>query len=275
MLTTPTSSMASVAIGGDAPLAFIAGPCVVESADMANTYAARLAEMAQRHGVGLVFKASYDKANRTSIDSYRGPGADKALPFLRDAADAAGVPLLVDVHSEAQAAQAAEYADVVQIPAFLCRQTDLLLACAKTGKPVNVKKGQFMAPGDMKHAIAKLQHGGATDITLTERGTSFGYHNLVVDMRGLAIMRSLGVPVIFDATHSVQLPGGAGGKSGGQREFVAPLARAATAVGVDGIYAEVHENPAVAKSDGPNALTFEMLDALMARLVAIHSVVRA
>ena len=262
--------MGTVTIGQGQPLAFICGPCVAEDENMAQDYAARLKTLSQKHQIPMVFKASFDKANRTSITSYRGPGAQKGLPFLKEAAQANGLPLLVDVHQPEQAAMAAEFADVLQIPAFLCRQTDLLVACADTGKPVNVKKGQFLAPQDMAHVVKKLQASGAGNISVTERGTAFGYHNLVVDMRSLMIMGDLGVPVVFDATHSVQLPGAGDGKSGGQREFVMPLARAAVAVGCDAIYAEVHHKPEIAKSDGPNALTFEMLDDLMGALLRIR-----
>jgi 2-dehydro-3-deoxyphosphooctonate aldolase (KDO 8-P synthase) len=273
-MATRKIRMGNVHLGADLPLVFICGPCVCEDRTMAMDYAARLAGLSEKHQVPMVFKASYDKANRTSIDSYRGPGAEKALPFLREAAETAGLPLLVDVHTPDQVPLASEMADVLQVPAFLSRQTDLLVACGKSGRAVNVKKGQFLAPADMRHAVAKLESTGATDISLTERGTSFGYHNLVVDMRGLPIMAATGYPVIFDATHSVQLPGAGDGQSGGQREYVATLARAATAVGVDGIYAEVHADPAQAKSDGPNALTFEMLDDLIASLKAIDALVR-
>ncbi len=265
------SQMGNVKIGYGLPLAFICGPCVAEDKQMAMDYAGELKSLSEKHQVPLIFKASYDKANRTSITSYRGPGIEKGLPFLKEAAQNQDLPLLVDVHSTQQAEIAKEFADVLQIPAFLCRQTDLLVACAETGKPVNVKKGQFLAPQDMAHVVQKLREGGAQGISVTERGTSFGYQNLIVDMRGLAIMRSIGVPVVFDATHSVQLPGAGGGKSGGQREFVLPLARAAVAVGCDAIYAEVHHKPEIAKSDGPNALTFPMLDELMGTLKRIRS----
>ncbi|MBL91009.1 MAG: 3-deoxy-8-phosphooctulonate synthase [Myxococcales bacterium] len=270
-MTKNQCKMGDVTIGQGQPLAFICGPCVAEDENMAQDYAARLKALSEKHQIPMVFKASFDKANRTSITSYRGPGAQKGLPFLKEAAETNGLPLLVDVHQPEQAALAAEFADVLQIPAFLCRQTDLLVACAETGKPVNVKKGQFLAPQDMAHVVKKLEASGAGNISVTERGTAFGYHNLVVDMRSLMIMGDLGVPVVFDATHSVQLPGAGDGKSGGQREFVMPLARAAVAVGCDAIYAEVHHNPEIAKSDGPNALTFEMLDDLMGALLRIRN----
>tara|TARA_B100000683_G_scaffold264167_2_gene293364 strand:- start:2875 stop:3702 length:828 start_codon:yes stop_codon:yes gene_type:complete len=270
-MTKNQCKMGDVTIGQGQPLAFICGPCVAEDENMAQDYAARLKALSEKYQIPMVFKASFDKANRTSITSYRGPGAQKGLPFLKEAAETNGLPLLVDVHQPEQAALAAEFADVLQIPAFLCRQTDLLVACAETGKPVNVKKGQFLAPQDMAHVVKKLEASGAGNISVTERGTAFGYHNLVVDMRSLMIMGDLGVPVVFDATHSVQLPGAGDGKSGGQREFVMPLARAAVAVGCDAIYAEVHHNPEIAKSDGPNALTFEMLDDLMGALLRIRN----
>ena len=271
---TQPSLMGNVPVGGEHPPVLIAGPCVAEHEEMAMTYAQRLKVLTHKHGVPFIFKASFDKANRTSGQSFRGPGAVEGLRFLSKVRKEVGVPLLVDVHECAQVAAAAEVADVLQVPAFLSRQTDLIEECARSGKAVNVKKGQFLAPDDVVHIISKAREAGSTNISITERGTTFGYHNLVVDMRGLWQMRQYGAPVIFDATHSVQLPGGAGGKSGGQREYVGPLARAAAAVGVDGFYMEVHENPAVAKSDGPNALTFEMLDELLGDLVRINAAVR-
>ena len=269
-MTDQTCQMGPFTLGPGHPLTFICGPCVAEDAKMAHDYAARLKALSDKHAVNMVFKASFDKANRTSINSYRGPGPMQGLPFLQKAAQENGLPLLVDVHQPEQAALAADFVDVLQVPAFLCRQTDLLAACAATGKPVNVKKGQFLAPQDMAHVVQKLRASGAEHISVTERGTAFGYHNLVVDMRSLRIMADLKVPVVFDATHSVQLPGAGDGKSGGQREFVAPLAKAAVAVGCDAIYAEVHHKPEIAKSDGPNALTFEMLDDLMGTLLRIR-----
>ncbi|MBI5498113.1 MAG: 3-deoxy-8-phosphooctulonate synthase [Deltaproteobacteria bacterium] len=265
--------MGPVPVGGNHPPVFIAGPCVAEDAAMAFGYARRLKDITARHGVPFVFKASYDKANRTSGQSFRGPGLKEGLAFLGAAAREVGVPLLVDVHETAQVGPAAAVADVLQVPAFLSRQTDLVEECARSGRALNVKKGQFLAPDDVTHILSKAREAGGKNLTITERGTTFGYHNLVVDMRGLWLMRQYGAPVIFDATHSVQLPGGAGGKSGGQREMVAPLARAAAAVGVDGYYMEVHEKPELAKSDGPNALTFEMLDELVGDLVRIHRAV--
>jgi 2-dehydro-3-deoxyphosphooctonate aldolase (KDO 8-P synthase) len=270
---TKDCRLGSIPLGANHPPVLIAGPCIAEDEDMAHSYALRLKEITTRHGVPFVFKASFDKANRTSGNSYRGPGAKEGLRFLAKVRKEVGVPLLTDVHECAQVAAAAEAADILQVPAFLCRQTDLVEECARSGRALNIKKGQFLAPDDVPHILDKAREAGAKDLSITERGTSFGYHNLVVDMRGLWLMRQYGAPVIFDATHSVQLPGAAGGKSGGQREMVAPLARAAAAVGVDGFYMEVHANPAVAKSDGPNALTFEMLDELLADLVKISAAV--
>jgi 2-dehydro-3-deoxyphosphooctonate aldolase (KDO 8-P synthase) len=278
MATIPQTSVVSlggVPMGGHHPPVFVAGPCIAEDESMARTYAMRLKAITSRHGAAFVFKASYDKANRTSGHSYRGPGVEQGLAFLGRVRKELQVPLLVDVHETAQVRLAAQVADVLQVPAFLCRQTDLLEACARTGRPVNIKKGQFLAPDDIPHIVGKAREAGAKDVSVTERGTTFGYHNLVVDMRGLWQMRQYGAPVVFDATHSVQLPGGADGKSGGQREMVAPLARAAAAVGVDAFYMEVHENPALAKSDGPNALTFEMFEALLVDLMRIHAAVRS
>ncbi|MEW5848882.1 MAG: 3-deoxy-8-phosphooctulonate synthase [Myxococcota bacterium] len=271
--TNPTM-LGNVPLGGGAPPVLIAGPCIAEHYEMARSYAERLKEITTRHKVPFVFKASYDKANRTSGQSYRGPGLKEGLAFLGKAAREVGVPLLVDVHECHQVGPAAEVADVIQVPAFLSRQTDLVEECARSGKAVNVKKGQFLAPDDVVHILSKAWEAGAKNVSITERGSTFGYHNLVVDMRGLWQMRQYKAPVIFDATHSVQLPGGAGGSSGGQREFVAPLARAAAAVGVDGFYMEVHHDPPKAKSDGPNALTFEMLDELLTDLVRINNAVR-
>ena len=229
---------------------------------------------ASEAGFSYVFKASFDKANRTSLDSYRGPGLEKGLEMLAEIKQRLGVPVTSDIHEPWQAEPASEVLDLLQIPAFLCRQTDLILAAARTGLPVNIKKGQFLSPWDMRYALEKAQKGGAKLVLLTERGTTFGYHNLVVDMRSLQIMRSFGAPVIFDATHSVQLPGGAGGASGGQREFVSPLARAAVAAGVDGIFMEVHPRPEEALCDGPNSLPLEEARKLLLVLKDIFQVVR-
>ena len=261
--------------GNDLPFALIAGPCALESRAHALEMAAALKEIAERVGVDLVYKTSFDKANRTSADSPRGIGLESALPIFAELREATGLPVLTDVHSEAQCAIAAEVVDILQIPAFLCRQTDLLLAAAATGKTVNVKKGQFLAPWDMANVVAKLETGGASGILVTERGASFGYNTLVSDMRSLPILARSGHPVVFDATHSVQQPGGLGGKSGGQREFVPVLARAALAVGVAAVFMEVHQDPDNAPSDGPNMVRLDQLEALLKTLVEIDRVAKA
>lgn len=257
-------------VGDGAPLLLICGPDVVETEAMTLRAAEAVQRLSQKHGVPLVFKCSFDKANRTSLKSYRGPGMAEGLRVLARVKREVGLPILTDVHETAQVAPAAEVADVLQVPAFLCRQTDLLVACAKSGRSVNVKKGQFVAPRDMRPALAKLQESGARDVLLTERGASFGYNNLVVDMRSLAIMRGLGAPVCFDATHSVQLPSAAGDSTGGERAFVRPLARAAVAAGVDALFLEVHEEPSKALCDGPNSLDFAELDILLGEVTAIR-----
>ncbi len=267
-----TVSVGSVTFG-DGPLTLIAGPCVIEDLDTTLAIADHLVQLAVRHEIDLVFKASYDKANRTSIQSFRGPGIDEGLRILEQVKQEFAVPVLSDVHDISQLAAASAVLDILQIPAFLSRQTDLLVAAAETGKTVNVKKGQFLAPWDMQQVVGKLKESGAQGVLLTERGTTFGYNNLVVDMRSLAIMRGLGCPVIFDATHAVQLPGGAGGASGGQREFVASLSRAAVAVGVDGLFWEVHPDPDRALCDGPNSLHLRSLDAILTQVLEIHAVV--
>ncbi len=261
-------------LGAGAPLFLIAGPCVIESESHARMLAERLAEIARSLKLPFIYKASYDKANRTSVNSFRGPGLQAGLRILKKIRDELGVPVLTDVHEPAQAAPAAEVCDVLQIPAFLCRQTDLLLAAGKTGRAVNVKKGQFLSPQEMVHAVEKIATTGNRRILLTERGTSFGYQNLVVDMRSFPILRRLGYPVVFDVTHSVQLPGGAGNASGGQPEFIEPLARAAVAAGVDGLFMEVHDNPAAAKSDGANAVPLDRMPALIERLVRLAALTR-
>ena len=259
----------AVTFGNDLPLAFIAGPCALESRDHAMTMAEALRDMADRLGVGVVYKSSFDKANRTSLTGRRGLGLKEALPVFAEIKEKFGFPILTDVHENDQCAAAAEVVDVLQIPAFLCRQTDLLLAAAATGKPVNVKKGQFLAPWDMKNVVAKVKGSGNPNVLVTERGASFGYNTLVSDMRALPIMaEQTGAPVIFDATHSVQQPGGQGTSSGGQREFVPVLARAAVAVGVAGVFIETHDNPAEAFSDGPNQVPLAELEGLLARLMA-------
>ena len=261
------------AAGGDAPL-FISGPCVIESEAHALALALQLASWARDLKLNLVFKASFDKANRTSLKSYRGPGLKKGLEILAKVKKESGLGVLTDVHEPGQAEECAKVADVLQVPAFLCRQTDLLVACARTGKAVNVKKGQFLSPWEMAYAVDKLVSSGCKKILLTERGASFGYNNLVVDMRSIEIMRGFGFPVIFDATHSVQLPGGSAGASSGQREFIGVLARAAAAAGADGFFMEVHEEPGRALSDGPNALPLQEFPALCKRLTAFHRLAR-
>jgi 2-dehydro-3-deoxyphosphooctonate aldolase (KDO 8-P synthase) len=256
-------------VGASHPHFVIAGPCVIESERIVLETAQRIAEITRALGIPYVFKSSYDKANRSSISSFRGPGIRAGLAVLRKVREQVGVPVLTDIHSADEAAQAAEAADILQIPAFLCRQTDLLIAAAKTGRVVNVKKGQFLSPWEMGNVVKKLEESGNARILLTERGSSFGYNNLVVDMRALPIMRSLGYPVVFDATHSVQLPGGGGTKSSGQREFVAPLACAAAAAGCDGFFMEVHPDPDHAPSDGPNMVPLHDLKTLLERLLRI------
>ena len=262
-----------LAVGPGCPLVLIAGPCVVEGEDFMLRLAETLASMSRAHGVGLVFKSSFDKANRSSSGSSRGPGLERGLATLARVKEELGIPVTTDIHESWQAEVAADVADVLQIPAFLCRQTDLLNAAAATGRAVNVKKGQFLSPAEMSNVVGKLQAADCSRLLLTERGTSFGYGNLVVDFRSLPQLRALGYPVVFDATHSVQLPGGLGMSSGGQREHVAPLARAAAAVGVDALFIEVHEAPDSAPSDGPNMLTPEALDQLLGDVVKLHSAV--
>jgi 2-dehydro-3-deoxyphosphooctonate aldolase (KDO 8-P synthase) len=256
---------------GAGRLFLIAGPCVIESRDSVMRHSAALAKISDETGVPIVFKASYDKANRTSGKSFRGIGLDEGLRILADARTATGLPVLTDVHEAGQCAPTAEAVDILQIPALLCRQTDLLIAAASTGKPVNIKKGQFLAPWDMRHALGKAREAGGRSVILTERGATFGYGNLVSDFRSLEIMRDLGAPVVFDATHSVQLPGAGGDKSAGERRFIPTLARAAVAVGTDGLFMEVHENPDAALSDGPNSLHLSDLAELLRRLLAIHA----
>jgi 2-dehydro-3-deoxyphosphooctonate aldolase (KDO 8-P synthase) len=261
-------------VGGGAPLLLVAGPCVIESESHAIETALAVRDIARHIGVPYVFKASYDKANRTSGGSFRGPGLQEGLRVLARVREAAGVPILTDIHEASQAAPVAEVADVLQIPAFLSRQTDILLAAAKTGRVVNIKKGQFLAPADMRHAIAKVAAAGNRRVIVTERGFSFGYHNLVVDMRAFPILRSLGYPVVYDVTHSLQLPGAGDGVTSGQPEFIEPLASAGVAAGVDGVFLEVHERPERAKSDAQNALRLDLLEPLLARLVRIHDIAR-
>ncbi len=263
----------SISIGPGAPLFLMAGPCVLESDTLAWEVAQEMKAITSRLGISYVFKASYDKANRTSLTSFRGPGVEKGLRILGRLREEVGVPVVSDIHEPAHAEMAANYLDILQIPAFLCRQTDLLVAAARTGKVVNVKKGQFVSPWDMEHAVNKVRSAGGERILLTERGSCFGYNNLVVDMRSLPVMRSFGCPVIYDATHSVQLPGGAGGSSSGQREFIPALARAAMAAGVDGLFLEVHPEPDKALCDGPNSLPLAEVEALLKQLLAVRQAV--
>jgi 2-dehydro-3-deoxyphosphooctonate aldolase (KDO 8-P synthase) len=270
----PVALAPGVAVGNGRPLAFIAGPCVIESPEHALRLARILAEIARELGFPLVFKASFDKANRSSLASYRGPGLTDGLAALAEVKRATGLPVLTDVHEPEQAAAAAEVVDALQVPAFLCRQTDLLLAAAATGRIVNVKKGQFLSPQEMPFVIAKLRQGGAGEIWQTERGTTFGYQNLVVDMRSFALMKANGCPAIFDASHSVQLPGAGGGRSGGQREFIPPLARAALAAGADGLFIETHPQPEAAISDGPNMIPLTELPGLLERCLAVWRAAR-
>ena len=267
-------SIGNFRIGGSQPLVLIAGPCVIESEAHALMLAERLVEIAEHARMPFIFKASYDKANRSSEQSYRGPGLTEGLRILKEIKQRFQLPILTDIHETSHAAAAAEVADVLQIPAFLSRQTDLLAAAGKTGRVVNLKKGQFLSPWEMANAVEKVAKTGNDRVILTERGASFGYQNLVVDMRSFPILRRTSCPVVFDVTHSVQLPGGEGKSSGGQPEFIEPLARAGTAVGVDGIFLEVHENPAKALSDGTNALPLAELPALLGKLTQIAALVR-
>jgi 2-dehydro-3-deoxyphosphooctonate aldolase (KDO 8-P synthase) len=274
-MTMRSVTVGSITIGEGHPLALIGGPCAIESESFMLDVAARLRDIAAKAGVPFIFKSSYDKANRTSIHSYRGPGLRRGLDILHKIKDAVGVPVLSDVHAVEEVAAAAEVLDVLQIPAFLCRQTDLVVAAARTGKPVNVKKGQFLAPWDARNIVDKVRSAGNEQVLLTERGVSFGYNNLVADMRSLVIMRRFGVPVVFDATHSVQLPGGAGTASSGQREFVPHLARAAIATGCcDALFMEIHPDPDRAPSDGPNMLRLDDLPAVLAQVTQIDRIVR-
>lgn len=263
-----------MAIGGSSPLLLIAGPCVIENEAATLRAAERLIEITSKIGMPLVFKASYDKANRTSVAAFRGPGMQEGLRILAKVKETFGLPLLSDIHSIEQIDEAAAVLDILQIPAFLCRQTDLVVAAARSGKVLNIKKGQFLAPWDMKNVVGKAIESGNSNLILTERGVSFGYNNLVADMRSLPIMRGMGFPVVFDATHSVQLPGGQGASSGGQREFVEYLGRAAVATGIDGIFMEVHDNPDKALCDGPNSIKLADLGELLRKLKAIDAIVK-
>jgi 2-dehydro-3-deoxyphosphooctonate aldolase (KDO 8-P synthase) len=271
------SAMVSVGkakFGNDLPFALMAGPCALESRAHALEMASALKEIADRLGLGLVYKSSFDKANRTSASSARGLGLTEALPIFAEVREKTGLPVVTDVHQPDQCAAAAEAVDVLQIPAFLCRQTDLLVAAAKTGKPVNVKKGQFLAPWDMRHVVAKVVGVGNPNVLVTERGVSFGYNTLISDMRALPILAETGAPVIFDATHSVQQPGGQGTSSGGERRFVPVLARAAVAVGVAGLFIETHQDPDKAPSDGPNMVPLRALEPLLSELIAIDQLTK-
>ena len=266
-------SVGALSIGGGHPFALVAGPCVIESAAHALDMAISLKEIAARCGVPLIFKASYDKANRTSRLSFRGPGLDAGLRTLADIKSRTGLPILTDIHEPSHAPRAAEVVDVLQIPAFLCRQTDLLVAAARTGKAVNVKKGQFLAPHDMRHVIEKISGEGNQSVLVTERGVSFGYNNLVVDVRAFPMLRALGYPVVFDVTHSLQLPGAGDGVTSGLAQYIEPLASAGVAAGVDALFMEVHEEPARAKSDASNALRLDLLEPLLRKLTRIERAV--
>lgn len=274
MIPVAVGDTADIALGGGRPFVLVAGPCVIESEEHALGLAQAIAAIAGRAGVPFIFKASYDKANRTSGRSFRGPGLREGLRVLGAIKSRTHLRILTDIHEPAQAAAAADVADVLQIPAFLSRQTDLLVAAARTGRVVNIKKGQFLAPGDMRHAIAKVRDAGNDRVIVTERGTSFGYHDLVVDMRAFPIMRELGVPVIFDVTHSLQLPGAGDGVTAGLSQYIQPLASAGVGAGVDGIFLEVHEEPARARSDAQNALALNLLEPLLRRLTAIDAVAK-
>ena len=274
MTETREISVGTLRLGGENPLFLIAGPCVIESESHARMMAERVKKIATDAGVPYIFKASYDKANRSSIQSFRGPGLTEGLRILAKIRKELSIPILTDIHEASQAAAAAEVADILQIPAFLARQTDLLLAAAKTGRIINIKKGQFLAPWDMRNVVEKVASCGNHSILLTERGASFGYNNLVVDMRTFPILKEFGYPVVYDVTHSVQLPGEQGNSSGGQPEFIEPLARAGVAAGVDGIFLETHDNPQAALSDGANALPLAQLPELLSRLKALAGLVR-
>jgi len=261
-----------IVIGRGSPLVLVSGPCVIEDYETTREIAGTLKEITSKLEIPFIFKASYDKANRTSIAAFRGPGLNDGLRVLKEIKEELGIPILSDVHRISEIPAAARILDIIQIPAFLCRQTDVIIEVAKTGKPVNIKKGQFLAPWDMANVVEKITSAGNHRILITERGTMFGYNNLVVDFRGFMIMRKIGYPVIFDATHSVQLPGGAGASSGGQREYAPVLARAAAAAGVDGIFMEVHSNPDKALCDGPNSLKLDTISELLSQLKSIHAI---
>jgi 2-dehydro-3-deoxyphosphooctonate aldolase (KDO 8-P synthase) len=267
-------ALGPIRFGNKRPFVLIGGPCVIESPELALSVAKSLKSITRSLGISYIFKASYDKANRSSVKSFRGPGLNAGLRVLADVKQKVGVPVLTDIHSPEEAIAVGRVVDVLQIPAFLCRQTDLLVAAARTGRVVNVKKGQFMSPWEMKNVVQKLESSGTKKILLTERGTTFGYNNLVVDMRGLEIMKSFGYPVVYDATHSVQLPGGQGTSSGGQREFVSPLARAAVSVGVSALFMEIHPHPEKALSDGPNSVRLSDAKNLLKTLLKLDNAVK-
>jgi 2-dehydro-3-deoxyphosphooctonate aldolase (KDO 8-P synthase) len=273
-MSTKRVTVGNIEIGAGRPLAVIAGPCVIESRESALKHASLLKEAADRVGVPYIFKSSYDKANRSSVDSYRGPGLGKGLEILAEVKKETGVPILTDVHEREQVASVREVADVLQIPAFLCRQTDFVVAVAQSGKVVNIKKGQFLAPWDIGNIVDKILSANNDQILLTERGASFGYNNLVSDMRSLVVMRELGYPVVFDATHSLQLPGGLGKSSGGERKYIGPLARAGVAVGIDALFMEVHENPDQALSDGPNSLPLAEFEGVLRIVKEIDGILK-
>ena len=272
--TNRSIRISNVSVGGNKKIVLIAGPCIVEGREMTLRTAERIQKITKKYRVPFIFKSSFKKANRTSGTSFIGIGMDKSLRILAEVKKELGVPILTDIHSESEAEPATEVADVLQIPAFLCRQTELLQAAGRTGKPVNVKKGQFMAPEDMKHQAKKIEMTGNNNVMLTERGSTFGYHNLVVDMRSLAIMRGLGYPVILDATHSVQLPGGQSNHSGGQPEYIFPIDRAGVAVGIDGLFIETHPDPKRALSDATSQLKLDLLEDLVKQVVALDTIVK-
>lgn len=277
MIPTPVAIASpagdDILVGGDQPLLLIGGPCALESEDLAREVAETVQEICAKLNINYIFKASFDKANRTSLSSFRGPGLKQGLEILGRIRSSVQVPIVSDIHEPDQAKEAAEVLDLLQIPAFLCRQTDLLTAASLTGKPIGLKKGQFVSPWDMQNGVDKIRGAGTSKVMLVERGASFGYNNLVVDMRSLPVMRSFDCPVIFDATHSVQLPGGAGGSSGGQREFIRPLARAAVAAGIDGLFLEIHPDPDKARCDGPNSLPLAEVESFLRQIVRIREAV--
>ncbi len=272
-ISIPRPTGDPILVGSGQPLLLFGGPCALESEELARRVAGTMQEICERLHISYVFKASFDKANRTSLTSYRGPGLEEGLQVLAKIKEELQVPVISDIHDPSQAKEAAEVLDVLQIPAFLCRQTDLLAAASQTGKPINLKKGQFVSPWDMENAVNKIRAAGTSKVMLVERGTCFGYNNLVVDMRSLPVMRSFDCPVVYDATHSVQLPGGAGGSSGGQREFIDPLTRAAVAAGIDGLFLEIHPDPDQALCDGPNSMPLDQMEDLLTRIVRIREAV--